>query len=236
MSLFPVLPNREAYFPLVFWVPYVASAAGTATTTVVRVQLLTEVAFTKNRKVFCFRFCFLLSKKKRIREIKDFLSHLFLNFLVKHRRFFLELSVSTWFWNLGFGFPGGSVVKNLRNKQEMGSIPGLGDPLEKEMATHSSTLAWEIPQTEEPGGLQSMGSQRVGYNLVIKQQPIQRLSIFKNYLFIFNVIVCTRSLLQHVGSSSLTRVQTWARCIGSMKTQPLDHLGNPKIIYFLMKF
>ena len=38
------------------------------------------------------------------------------------------------------------------------------DPLEREMATHSSILVWEIPWTEEPGGLQSMGSQRVGYN------------------------------------------------------------------------
>ena len=37
-----------------------------------------------------------------------------------------------------------------------------GDPLEKGMATHSSILAWEMPRTEEPGGLQSMGSQRVG--------------------------------------------------------------------------
>ena len=40
---------------------------------------------------------------------------------------------------------------------------GQEDPLEKEMATHSSALAWEIPWTEEPGGLQSMGSQRVGH-------------------------------------------------------------------------
>ena len=39
-----------------------------------------------------------------------------------------------------------------------------GDPLEKEMATHSSVLAWRIPWTEEPGGLQSMGSQRVGHD------------------------------------------------------------------------
>ena len=38
---------------------------------------------------------------------------------------------------------------------------GGEDPLEKGMATHSSILAWEIPQTEEPGGLQSMGSQRI---------------------------------------------------------------------------
>ena len=41
---------------------------------------------------------------------------------------------------------------------------GQEDPLEKEMATHSSILAWRIPWTEEPGGLQSMGSQRVGHD------------------------------------------------------------------------
>ena len=41
---------------------------------------------------------------------------------------------------------------------------GWEDPLEKEMATHSSTLAWKISWMEEPGGLQSMGSQRVGYS------------------------------------------------------------------------
>ena len=41
---------------------------------------------------------------------------------------------------------------------------GWEDPLEKEMATHSSTLVWKIPRTEEPGRLQSMGSQTVGYD------------------------------------------------------------------------
>ena len=45
-------------------------------------------------------------------------------------------------------------------------VPSLGweDPLEKEMATHSNTLAWKIPWTEEPGRLQSVGPQRVGHN------------------------------------------------------------------------
>ena len=59
------------------------------------------------------------------------------------------------------GFPGGLAVKNLPAKQEMqvGSLSGK-DPLEKEMATYSSILAWETPWTEEPGGLQSMGSQK----------------------------------------------------------------------------
>ena len=56
------------------------------------------------------------------------------------------------------GFPGGSVVKNPPAIQEM-QVRSLGreDPLQKNTATHSSILAWEIPETEEPGGLQSMG-------------------------------------------------------------------------------
>ena len=53
------------------------------------------------------------------------------------------------------------MVKNLpASAGDVGSIPGSGTSPEKEMATHSSILAWEIPWTEEPGGLQSMGSQR----------------------------------------------------------------------------
>ena len=61
------------------------------------------------------------------------------------------------------GFLCGSVVKNLPAKQEMW-VRSLGqeDSLEKEMTTHSSTLAWEIPWTEEPGRLHSMRSQRIG--------------------------------------------------------------------------
>ena len=48
---------------------------------------------------------------------------------------------------------------------------GQEDPLEKEMATHSNILAWEIPRTEEPDRPQSTGSQRVGHNLATKKQP-----------------------------------------------------------------
>ena len=57
------------------------------------------------------------------------------------------------------------MVKNLPSMQET-RVQSLGrqDPLEKGMVTHSSVLAWEIPWTEEPGGLQSMGSQRVGHD------------------------------------------------------------------------
>ena len=64
------------------------------------------------------------------------------------------------------------------------------------MVTNSNIIAWEISWAEQPDGLQSMGSQRVRHNLVIKQQQQFRGYLFlKNYLFIFNVFVCTRSLL-----------------------------------------
>ena len=70
------------------------------------------------------------------------------------------------------------MLKNLpANVEDVGFIPGLGDPLEKEIATHSSILAWEIPWTEESGGLQSMGWQRVGYNLATILKTMARLLI-----------------------------------------------------------
>ena len=73
--------------------------------------------------------------------------------------------LGTWLYYNGicgvWGFPGDSVVKNPPVQQEMW-IQSLvwEDPLEKEMATYSSILAWEIPWTEEPGGLESTGSQK----------------------------------------------------------------------------
>ena len=63
------------------------------------------------------------------------------------------------------GFPGGLDGKaSACNARDLDSILGREDPLEKETATHSSTLAWRIPWTQEPGGLQSMGSQTVGHD------------------------------------------------------------------------
>ena len=72
-----------------------------------------------------------------------------------------ETTIKSW----ERGFPGGSVVKNPPTKQET-QVQSLGweDPLEKEMASHSSILAWEIPRTEEIDRLQSMGLQRVRHN------------------------------------------------------------------------
>ena len=66
------------------------------------------------------------------------------------------------------GFPSGSVVKNLHAMQEMKEkrVQSLGQehPLEEVLETYSSILAWRIPWTEEPGGLQSIGLQRVGHD------------------------------------------------------------------------
>ena len=60
-------------------------------------------------------------------------------------------------YELSRGFPHGSVVKNPpASEGDMVQSLGQEDPLEKGMATHSSVLTWEIPWTEEPGGLQSM--------------------------------------------------------------------------------
>ena len=62
-------------------------------------------------------------------------------------------------YKVAWGFPGGSAVKDLPVNTGDSSEE---DPLEKEMATHSSVLAWEMPWTEEPAGLQSMGLRKSG--------------------------------------------------------------------------
>ena len=80
------------------------------------------------------------------------------------------------------------MVKNLPAKQEIGSDPGSGRSPGKEMAAHFSTLAWEIPWTEEPGGLQSMGRQRVGHNVVTKTTTMKTnivcIYIYSLYIYI----------------------------------------------------
>ena len=73
------------------------------------------------------------------------------------------------------------MVKRLSTMRET-RVRSLGreDPLEKEMAIHSSTIAWKIPWTEEPGRLQSMGSQRVGHDcatsLKVEKHPQTKVS------------------------------------------------------------
>ena len=72
------------------------------------------------------------------------------------------------------------TVKCLPTMQDT-QVQSLGqkDPLEKGMATHSSTLAWKIPWTEEPGGLQSMGSQRIRHNFTFTFSPVKGFSTMK---------------------------------------------------------
>ena len=87
------------------------------------------------------------------------------------------------------GFPGGSVVKNppAMQKLQVGS-PSWEDPLEEEMATHSSILARIIPWTEKPGRLQSMGSQRAGHDWSnrVRTHTIQSVNYFLLYFCILD--------------------------------------------------
>ena len=106
------------------------------------------------------------------------------------------------------GFHGSLAVKNLSviagdMVTQVQSV-GQEDPLVKEMAAHSSVLAWEIPWTEEPGGLQSMGLQRVGHDLMTrKQQTVNSIlfcqctTIYLPIILIVNILIVSRiSLLE----------------------------------------
>ena len=86
--------------------------------------------------------------------------------ILRHSAFFIvQLSHSYMTTGKTIDFPGGLDGKaSAYNAGDLGLIPGSEDPLEKEMAIHSSIRAWKVPWTEEPGRLQSMGSQRVGHD------------------------------------------------------------------------
>ena len=83
------------------------------------------------------------------------------------------------------------VVKNLPAVQKT-RVRSLGweDPLEKEMVTHFSILAWKISWTEEPGGLQSMGSQRVGHDWVTNTQHVMSGTSISSYLEFSEFLRC----------------------------------------------
>ena len=93
------------------------------------------------------------------------------------------------------------MVKHLPVKQET-RVQSLGgeERLEKEMATHASSLAWKIPWTEEPGGLQSKGSQRVEHDRVTTQQQQYTLPCLK--------CIATGNLCYSTGSSAGCSVMT----------------------------
>ena len=126
------------------------------------------------------------------------------------------------------GFPGGSVTKNTPiNVGDTASISESEDPLKKEMATHSGILAWEIPRTEEPGGLQSTlsrfshiltlrphelqslqaplsmgyspwGCKRVGHDLVTQQQHSQGTDVSRYCLYLIGSRIQTLRIGKHI--------------------------------------
>ena len=87
------------------------------------------------------------------------------------------------------GLPRWLSGKNLSAHVETQEIQvrslGQKDPLEKEMATYSSILAWRIPWTEEPGGLQPMGLQRMGTYLSVHERTHVSLRVYQLYVYIF---------------------------------------------------
>ena len=92
-----------------------------------------------------------------------------------HRNIHTYIYIHVYMCKNIHGFPGGSVVKNpIGLPMQENGVRSLGgdDLLEKEMATHSSIFALEIPRTEKPGGLQCMELQRVRHDLATKQQYI----------------------------------------------------------------
>ena len=94
------------------------------------------------------------------------------------------------------GFPGDSDSKEAAcNLVDPALIPGSGGSPGERNATHSSVLAWRIPQTEEPGGLQSMVLQRVGHNRKTKHTHMLSIEIF--FLFLTSKDYFLVRLLQH---------------------------------------
>ena len=95
-----------------------------------------------------------------------------------------------------YSFTCGSDSKaSACNVGDLGSIPWSGDPLEKEMATHSSIPAWKIPWMEEPRRLQSMGSQRIGHDWATSlhftfiSRNFKKIEVYQYEFCIFHIYV-----------------------------------------------
>ena len=109
---------------------------------------------------------------------KCLLAHLpKLNFLASKRPFIAGCNEHKYLLSEKVGFPGGSAVKKLPAMQETWVWSLCWEDLIKEkLATHSNILAWRIPWTQEPDGLQSMWSQEIGHDWEIMQQQSEKLS------------------------------------------------------------
>ena len=125
----------------------------------------------------------------------NFVSATLLNSFISSNSFLVEsigISVYNIMLSANQDFPGGSEDKaSACNVETRVRSLGWEDPLEKEMSTHSSILVWRIPWTEEPGGLQSTGSQRVRHewvtslSLICKQKNLL-LPNLNDFYFLFS--------------------------------------------------
>ena len=123
-----------------------------------------------------------------------------------------QMPLLLWDW----GFPGGLEGKaSACNAGDPGLIqgPGWEDPLEKEVATHSSILAWKIPWTEEPGKIQSMGSKRVGHNWATSLftftffETIYLMGLLKDYISKVIERIALKHVYYHMWSGSPIQVR-----------------------------
>ena len=115
----------------------------------------------------------------------------------------LNMIISAWHW---FPIPFCGLVGFLGGASSKVRSLGREDPLEKEMATHSSILAWKILRTEEPGGLLSMGPQRVGHDWVTKL--MDWMVIWKTMGYISQTVSPLRSWMW-LNFCPCPRVETW---------------------------
>ena len=140
---------------------------------------------------------------------------------------FLEKLIDTW------DFPSGAVVMNLpANAEDSGDVVwslGWKHPMEEGMETHSSILAWRIPWTGEPGGLQSIGSQRAGHD----RSQLSTNSCDPGYessFYVFFHLIST--IIQWGGLYLVLFLQCWNQVIGRplIKTQ-LQNLLFTEFLY-----
>ena len=121
------------------------------------------------------------------------------------------------------GFPAGSEGKeSARNAQDPGSILSQEDPLMKGMATPSSILAWRIPWAEKPGGLQSMGSQRIRHDWVTNTVHfLILLIIFQHIFFTFSPTFSKVQMLSFLGVVLTERNAVWNGTDPAITVSPL---------------
>ena len=114
---------------------------------------------------------------------------------------------------------------------------GQEDPLEKGMATHSRILAWKIPWTEEPGGLQSMGSQRVRHVWVTNTftNTLNKTSTeFPLYVWKDSAIKYLRAtVLENIWLTTMSRVYSWGH---GLKAPPLCYISKKLLEHFFFFF